>query len=437
MSMTQEKNVGSSFSIYNSQGTLRRNVLQQSYAHGPNPTRIVDRNFRILDQNPAMNRLTEYLFSEKDNKRCYEVIRALELCGTEQCPLQQIMAGADSVEIHCRRETWQGRTFSGRVLAVPLRDEQGVVIGMIEITVDENDVMALSRELRRKNDVLRKSKRLLAAHAEVARALNRESSLELLASRSLELLCQHTPAVLGVVYLVDEKEEMFLPLASHALDRKPKEVNLKQGLPGQLIIDGRDRYIDYVPPGYFHYSSGSGEAKPEFLACLAVHAGAKLLAVLELGAFESLEPLKSFLANVSHELGLALEKALALKQSEAFAAQLEQKRQVLEAQNDELQAQSEELIAQSEEIQSQAEEIEAQRDDLELKTAEAEEANRMKSVFLANMSHELRTPLNALLGLTVLLRERKAGPLTASQEKYLEVIHRNGSILLQQLDDIL
>ena len=41
------------------------------------------------------------------------------------------------------------------------------------------------------------------------------------------------------------------------------------------------------------------------------------------------------------------------------------------------------------------------------RTAEAESANRAKSVFLANMSHEIRTPLNAIIGMTMICKNAK------------------------------
>jgi len=64
-------------------------------------------------------------------------------------------------------------------------------------------------------------------------------------------------------------------------------------------------------------------------------------------------------------------------------------------------------------------------------------ADRLKSTFVANMSHEIRTPLNSVLALSQLLRDGTAGPLTADQGKYLEIITRNGRTLLRLIDDIL
>ena len=69
--------------------------------------------------------------------------------------------------------------------------------------------------------------------------------------------------------------------------------------------------------------------------------------------------------------------------------------------------------------------------------AELAEASRSKSDFLATMSHELRTPLNAILGFTDLVRSGATGEISANADDYLERVRRNGSILLDLINDVL
>ena len=66
---------------------------------------------------------------------------------------------------------------------------------------------------------------------------------------------------------------------------------------------------------------------------------------------------------------------------------------------------------------------------------DAEEANRVKDEFLATLSHELRTPLNAVLGYTRMIR---SGQLeTERQERAIDVIERNATVLHQLVSDVL
>jgi PAS domain S-box-containing protein len=64
----------------------------------------------------------------------------------------------------------------------------------------------------------------------------------------------------------------------------------------------------------------------------------------------------------------------------------------------------------------------------------AEAANESKSEFVANMSHEIRTPMTAVLGYADLLAADESDP---QKLHYLQTIKRNGTFLLEIINDIL
>lgn len=66
--------------------------------------------------------------------------------------------------------------------------------------------------------------------------------------------------------------------------------------------------------------------------------------------------------------------------------------------------------------------------------AEAERANRAKTMFLASVSHELRTPLTAIIGLTGLLEN---SPLDSGQRDMSRTLSEAARTLLRQIEHLL
>jgi signal transduction histidine kinase len=80
--------------------------------------------------------------------------------------------------------------------------------------------------------------------------------------------------------------------------------------------------------------------------------------------------------------------------------------------------------------------LENQRLLTELGRQQAEQLD-LKDQFLSHISHELRSPLAAISQFTSLLLDDLAGPLSAEQREYLEVVVRNAGQLNLMIDDLL
>ncbi|MBN2610503.1 MAG: PAS domain S-box protein [Bacteroidales bacterium] len=65
----------------------------------------------------------------------------------------------------------------------------------------------------------------------------------------------------------------------------------------------------------------------------------------------------------------------------------------------------------------------------------AEESDKLKTAFLANMSHEIRTPMNGILGFAEMLNDESLS--VGNRKKYLDIIHSNGKMLINLIDDII
>ncbi|MBU6480236.1 MAG: response regulator [Nitrospirae bacterium] len=71
------------------------------------------------------------------------------------------------------------------------------------------------------------------------------------------------------------------------------------------------------------------------------------------------------------------------------------------------------------------------------RTAELEQADRLRSQFLSHVSHELKTPLTSIKGFLQNLLDGLTGPLNEKQQRYLSRMLDNSDRLIRMIEDLL
>ena len=116
-------------------------------------------------------------------------------------------------------------------------------------------------------------------------------------------------------------------------------------------------------------------------------------------------------------------------------------REELQRLNQELQETNQGVLALYTELSTELEEtnrgVVALYAELEDKSRLLREASESKTRFWSNVSHELRTPLNSVVGLSRLMLDPAAAPLTAEQRRQVGLISSSGSMLLALVDELL
>ena len=125
-------------------------------------------------------------------------------------------------------------------------------------------------------------------------------------------------------------------------------------------------------------------------------------------------------------------------------AALEESRQQQEALhllNQELEQTNQGVVALYTELSEELEEtnrgVVALYAELDEKSRLLREASESKTRFWSNVSHELRTPLNSVIGLSRLLLDPEAEPLTPEQRRQVALVGSAGSMLLVLVDELL
>ncbi|KKG15409.1 hypothetical protein EO98_04955 [Methanosarcina sp. 2.H.T.1A.6] len=112
----------------------------------PIPVIAVDKDFKILFINPAGCEWHKKELKEVIGKKCYEVLEA-KCCSVSKCGIKRAMDSgkkyAGHYEIPCQRET-----INVEITAVPLKDEDGNIVGGLEYITDITNRVKLENDLR-------------------------------------------------------------------------------------------------------------------------------------------------------------------------------------------------------------------------------------------------------------------------------------------------
>lgn len=120
------------------------NVLNNS-----NPICITSLDCDIIQANRAYYEIWPKRPQEGTILKCY-LSRPGPFCHTERCPLPQIVAGQDVVTFDSTKKSSAGTTLNFLITARPFKDENGVLVGIVEnfqdITVRKEAEAALVKE---------------------------------------------------------------------------------------------------------------------------------------------------------------------------------------------------------------------------------------------------------------------------------------------------
>jgi signal transduction histidine kinase/CheY-like chemotaxis protein len=285
---------------------------------------------------------------------------------------------------------------------------QNIVNGVFQpITLRQRDELgALAQDFNHMSEMLQNNYNRLTAYSELMTALNTHDSTENVEQDSLQILCSHTGAAVGALYLLENESNLLRLVSGYALNMTEDKLEYKvgEGIPGQCAAMKKNLEVnDIVATKGFIIDTGLVRVAPTNVLAVPILFQENLIGVIVLGAMQPFDKLRlEIIKNSVPQIGVAVTNAMNTDSTRKLSI-----------------------------------EVAAKNNELNTKNAELQKAYRVKSEFLSNMSHELRTPLNSIIGFTSVLLGPHGEPLTPDQAKAIEKVLRNGKHLLELINDIL
>lgn len=147
---------------------------------------------------------------------------------------------------------------------------------------------------------------------------------------------------------MDARDRKYLALqASYAYNKRrfiKKEVELGQGLVGQVWQEGDAVYLREVPEDYVEITSGLGAATPKALYILPLRAGAEIHGVIELASLHEIEPYRrEFVEKIAANVGQSIAATRNNEQTRFLLQKSEEMNKILQTQEEQMRENMQEL----------------------------------------------------------------------------------------------
>ncbi|MCX5874903.1 MAG: PAS domain S-box protein, partial [Deltaproteobacteria bacterium] len=93
--------------------------------------RVIDQNFNVMQINKTFAAMTGMEQKDILGKKCHDIFWG-PICNTKNCPMHQIQEGTKRVEYESVKESPTGKIINCWVIAVPLYDTNGKLVGILE-----------------------------------------------------------------------------------------------------------------------------------------------------------------------------------------------------------------------------------------------------------------------------------------------------------------
>nr|CRH04546.1 putative Histidine kinase with HAMP domain, PAS sensor domain and response regulator receiver domain [Candidatus Magnetococcus massalia] len=376
-----------------------RAFLQSVIDGVPEPIMVIDLEYKVLLANstarseggqPGLGTLYCYQISHHRQDPC---------CGEEHgCPLEMVKNRLQATRLEHVHYDKEGNPRQVEILASPLQDAQGELIGMIEATRDVTERHLVEQEIQRSHELIRTIDRFREQFIE-------EQDEEALFNAMIRALMKLTDSSIGFIaqYRVQEEGVDCLELLSFAQQSQVDTIDhavvagetlrLSDVVIQRIMTRRRTVVLNQLQPEHSPALPFDHAPLHAFMG-IPIFYGIELLGIVGLGNAPEgyADKLKIYIAPAIAAVGQVMTAMEERKTRHLMTEELKRAKQ------------------------------------------QAEEASQAKTQFLATMSHEIRTPMNVIVGVNELLLESEQN---AVSRHYLEVSYSAGEALLSLINDIL